>query len=232
VKGPFPSKGLVYPKTDEKPPFMTWAEMERKAASLPQAQQAELWDSLYLTNPELDQLLTVVKERAAHPWVYPLFCFAAPTGARRSEVLRAQVGDVDFDPMTVLIREKKRSRRQRTTRRVPLTPFLAAVLRDWLKEHPGGAYLFCHQGEVFRSKKRSKTTGHQSEKVRPSSLKGRLATVRRRQSQAPGRRGAPGAPFPAPLPRKIKKVRQAIGTGVETIRHTRPPAGHGLPRFA
>jgi hypothetical protein len=30
VSGPFPSKGLVYPKADEKPPFMTRAEIERK----------------------------------------------------------------------------------------------------------------------------------------------------------------------------------------------------------
>ena len=31
VAGPFPAKGLVYPKADEKPPFMTWHEIERKA---------------------------------------------------------------------------------------------------------------------------------------------------------------------------------------------------------
>jgi hypothetical protein len=29
VSGPFPAKGLVYPKTDDKPPFMTRAEIER-----------------------------------------------------------------------------------------------------------------------------------------------------------------------------------------------------------
>jgi integrase len=86
----------------------------------------------------------------------------------------------------VLIREKKRSRKQRTTRRVPLTSFLAGVLQDWLKEHPGGHHLFCHRREVFRSKKRSRTTGHLSEDTRPSSLKGRLATVRVREPAAPG----------------------------------------------
>jgi integrase len=112
--------------------------------------------------------------------VYPLVCFVAHTGARRSEAIRALVQDVDFESMTVLVREKKRSGRQRTTRRVPLTSLLAGVLRGWLAGHPGGPALFCHHGEVFRSKKRSKTTGHKNEKVRPSSLKGRLATVRRR----------------------------------------------------
>ena len=30
------------------------------------------------------------------PWIHPLFCFAAHTGARRSEILRALVADVDF----------------------------------------------------------------------------------------------------------------------------------------
>src|SRR5262249_42267683 len=55
-----------------------------------------------------------------------------------------------------------------------------------LAEHPGGPYLFCHAGEVFRTKKRSKTTGHRNEKVRPTSLKGRMATVRQRGRPAPG----------------------------------------------
>jgi integrase len=96
-------------------------------------------------------------------------------------MLRVLVTDVDFDTKTVLIREKKRSRKQRTTRRVPLTSLLITVLKEWLETHPGGQYLFCHQGEVGRSKKRSKTTGHMSEGARPTSLKGRMATVRRRE---------------------------------------------------
>jgi integrase len=187
VKGTFPSRGLKYPKVDEKPPFMTRAEIERKLHDgMTDKERAELWDCLYLTRPELDEVLTFVREHAAHPWIYPLFCFVGHTGARRSEALRVLVSDVDFQGKTVLVREKKRSRKQRTTRRVPLTPFLARVLKDWLAAHPGGQYLFCHNGEVFRSKKRSKTTGHQNEKVRPSSLKGRLATVRKRQPPALG----------------------------------------------
>jgi site-specific recombinase XerD len=28
VDGPFPNKGIRYPKTDEKPPFQTWSEIE------------------------------------------------------------------------------------------------------------------------------------------------------------------------------------------------------------
>jgi len=186
VSGTFPSKGLVYPKTDEKPPFMTWQEVERRltGGGLTQAEVAELWDSLYLQREEVEQFLAHVKANAAHPWVYPLFCTAAHTGARRSELLRAQVADVNFEANTVLIREKKRCRKQRTTRHVALTPFLKEVLRSWLAVHPGGKYLFCQSGVVFRSKKRSRTTGHKSEDVRPSSLKERLSTVRKREAVA------------------------------------------------
>jgi hypothetical protein len=129
---------------------------------------------------ELQELLAVVKTRVAHPWAHPLFCFAAHTGARRSETLRVQVTDIDFGAGTVLVREKKRTRGQRTTRRVPLTAQLAAVLKDYLAGHPGGELLFCQGGEVARSKKRSRTTGHLDEKVRPSGLKARLSTVRAR----------------------------------------------------
>ncbi len=65
-----------------------------------------------------------------------------------------------------------------------MSPPLKAVLAAWLAEHPGGPFLFCQSGFVERSKKRSRTTGHQGEKARPGSLKGRLATVRPREAQA------------------------------------------------
>jgi integrase len=66
---------------------------------------------------------------------------------------------------------------------VPLTSFLADVLKEWLAIHPGGPFLFCHADEVPRSKKRSRTTGHQSEKHRATSRKGRLATVTARTNR-------------------------------------------------
>jgi integrase len=187
VSGSFPSKGLVYPKADEKQPFMSLQEVEQRLASgAAEKDRAELWDCLYLTRTELDDLLWHVKEHAGHAWVYPMFCFAAHTGARRSEMLRALVADVDFAGKTVLLHEKKRSRKQRTTRRVPLTPFLEGVLKEWLAIHPGGPHLFCHLTEVARSKKRSRTTGHRGERTRASSLKGRMATVTRRATPAAG----------------------------------------------
>jgi integrase len=182
VAGTFPSKGLVYPKTDEKPPFMTLNEVERKIAAggLSAAAIEELSESLYLRREEVDELLEYVRAHAAHPWIYPLVCTAAHTGARRSELLRAEVADVDLAAGVLLIREKKRSKRQRTTRHVSLTPLLAQVLRDWLAAHPGGRFLFCQAGVVGRSKKRSRTTGHRGDVARASTLTGRLAGVRPR----------------------------------------------------
>ena len=47
-----------------------------------------------------------------------------------------------------------------------MTPFLRQVLEEWLAVHPGGPHLFCHAGEVGRSKKRSKTTGYKGDKTR------------------------------------------------------------------
>ena len=184
TEGKFPNRGLRYPKADEKPPFMTMAEIERQLEG--GGDPDTLWEALYLQACEVAELLAHVKDKASHPWIYPLFCFAAHTGARRSELLRALVTDVDFTGNTVLVHEKKRIRGQRSTRRVPMTPSLKEVLREWLAVHPGGPALFCHAGTVARSKKRSRTTGHQNDKKRPSSQKGRLATVKKREQAAPG----------------------------------------------
>ena len=97
VKGPFPGRGLVYPKADEKPPFMTWPEIERrvKVGGLSEAQVAELWDCLYLRKAEIEALLAHVKQHATVPWLYPMLATAGYTGARRSELLRMEAADVD-----------------------------------------------------------------------------------------------------------------------------------------
>lgn len=156
TSGPFPSRGLVYPKGDQKPPFRTMQEIERDLAtgSFSDAEIAERWECLYLRKKEIEQLLDFVSKNAAHDWIYPLVCTAAYTGARRSELLRAQVSDVDLIANTMLIREKKRSRSQRTSRHVALTPALQNALKDWLTKHRGGRQLFCFAGQVARSKKR------------------------------------------------------------------------------
>jgi integrase len=161
LKGHFPSRGLKYPKGEEKPPFQTREEIERQIArgGLTEAEVHALWDCLFLTLPEIQEFLRFVEANARHTFLYPMFVFAAHTGARRSELLRARVDDIDFTGGTVLIREKKRARSKRTHRRVPLSPGLEQVLRDWLGRHPGGQYLFCHGLKVPRSKKRRTAVG-------------------------------------------------------------------------
>lgn len=186
LTGRFPDEGLRFPKSTEKPPFQTVAEIQRqlKAGGLSEAEEAELWEALYLTVDEIAELLCHVKASARHDFLYPMFCFAAYTGARRSEIIRTRVADIDFAAKQITIRERKRVKGRTTTRRVPLAAFLCGVLTDWLTIHPGGPWLFCHNGQVFRSKKRSGTTGHQSPQVRPKTTAGRLATVRQRPHQA------------------------------------------------
>jgi integrase len=186
LTGRFPNEGLRYPKTAEKPPFQTRAEIERHLkGGLTEAEETRLWDALYLPVDEIAELLQFVETNAAQPFIYPMFCFAAHTGARRSEMIRAKIADVDLARKTATIHEKKRVRGKSTTRTVPLSPFLVKVLQGWLKEHPGGPYLFAQEGTVAHSRKRSATTGHKGQKSRAKTANGRAATVRRRESVAP-----------------------------------------------
>ncbi len=152
LHGEFPRKGLRLPKTSEKPPFQTWQEIERqiRRGGLTKAQQEELWDCLYLTLEEIEQLLEYVAEEANQPWLHPMFMMAAHTGARRSELLRSQVSDFDGDE--VIIHERKRIRGKQSVRRVPISSQLRRVIDEWFSEHPGGAHTFC-QTAIARSKK-------------------------------------------------------------------------------
>lgn len=152
---PLSRKGLRFPKMAEKPPFQTWGEIQRRIArgGLSEAEQAELWDCLFLTLPEIDELLAFVKQSARWPFVYPMFVFAGHTGARRSEMVRSEIDDFDFAGGTVLIREKKRVRGKLSTRRVPLSPALVETMREWFAKHPGGRYAFCLDCRLPRGRK-------------------------------------------------------------------------------
>ncbi len=104
---------------DEKPPFQTRAEISRQLVGLRDCQQVELWDSLYLRVEEIDLFLNEVHSLAMHEWIYPLVATAAHAGLRRSELIRLRKSDVDFDAMVITVRELKRTKGKRTTRRVP-----------------------------------------------------------------------------------------------------------------
>ncbi len=138
VEGNFPSKVLRYAKTEEKPCFQTFAEIERQIAAggLTSAQIDDLWDSLFLTLDEIERFLAEVKGCAHQPFIFPMIAFAAHTGARRGEVIRALHGDVDLQAGMITIRERKRRKRQRSTRSVPISAPLAKVITEWLTIRP------------------------------------------------------------------------------------------------
>lgn len=150
MDGPAPSKGLIYAKGRAKPPFQTREQIERQVArgGLTNAEVKELWGSLFLTLPQVRELVDHVRSRHGRPWVYVAFCLAAYTGARRSEILGSRVDDLDFDGAVITIREKKRDRsREMTFRTVPMANALQRVLRTWLDEkHPEGPYTLCNRG--------------------------------------------------------------------------------------
>ena len=63
VQDDFPGAGLVYPKGEEKLPFMTWTEIERRIAA--GGDPKELWECLFLREPEIDKFLDFVQQRKA-----------------------------------------------------------------------------------------------------------------------------------------------------------------------
>ena len=141
IKDDFPDiRGLRYAKGNEKPPYMPFGVVLKRAKGLSESEAAELWECVFLTRPELDELLEYVKGAALHPFVYPMFVFAAHTGARRSEMARARLTDLEDGFVT--LHERKRSRETKTTRRVPMSGLLKQVIGDWIRDHPGGPLFY------------------------------------------------------------------------------------------
>jgi integrase len=159
VKGVLPKKGLRFPKEDEKELFRTFADIQAiiENENPDDARKDALWESLYLTRPETQEFLEHVQVNASLPWVYPMTATAAYTGARRSELLRMLVVDLDLIAGVLTIREKKRVKGRRSTRTAPVTPRLAGVLKEWLGVKPESPFLFCQAAQVTRSKTKRET---------------------------------------------------------------------------
>ena len=156
LKGVAPTKGLKYPKTDEKPPFMTWDKIERIFARKAPCYDfgGSIWDCLFLRLAETEQLLEHVRVNSRHSFIYQMFVFAAHTGTRRSEILRSRTEDFDFDAGVVQIREKKKSKKKSITfRRVPMTDLLLNVMSQWFEVHPGGQNDLCQDWHTLRGKR-------------------------------------------------------------------------------
>ena len=155
VPGTLSLANLAYSKGREKPPFQTWEQVLRKTKG---DGESELWESVFLTVKEIEELLEHVRTKPSvirehdrlFDFTYPMFAFAAYTGCRRSEMLRAMVEDVDLTAGQLTIREKKKDKSKETYRHVPIAASLRNVLSDWMRVHPGGNVLFCRTaGEPF-----------------------------------------------------------------------------------
>ncbi len=144
VPGIYPGRGLRYPKTTEKVPFQTWKEIEKQVE---QGGSEELWSCLFLSRTEIDELIEHVRKNAVEPYIYPMVVVAAHTGARRSELIRSQLADIDFTSKTIVLHEKKREKGHLGTRRVPMSPVVAKVLKAWVARHPGGPTFYQYAGQ-------------------------------------------------------------------------------------
>ena len=163
LTGNFPRmKSVRFKPTEDKLPFMTYAEVERQLAQGGDAEK--LWECLYLDPSELNELLEHIRSRIEAPeWLYPMVCLAAFTGVRRSELTRAEVADLDLGLLVITVREKKRKKGTSTTRRVPIAKPLEPILQDWLAKRPSGVpFLFAEFGTRLRSRTRGKTTGNKT----------------------------------------------------------------------
>jgi integrase len=161
LEKPFPRRGLVFPKRDEKPPFQTLQQIEYqiKRGKLTAEQADPLWDCLYLNTKELDELLEHIHDRSCHPFLYPMSLMAAHTGMRRSELCRSRVTDIDLRSSTILVQERKRNKSCRTSRLLPISQRLKQVLRQWLDEKPASPFTFPEDHRCSRQRKNQDEEG-------------------------------------------------------------------------
>ena len=140
-----PRKALLrYPKQKQKPPFKTWDEIVRliERGSISESKQREHWDCLFLNEKETFELLLDIGKQKAPLCIQTMVTAAAYLGARRSELLRSRIEDVDLELNKFTIREKKRVRSQHSTRAVPICAALRKSLVKWMANHPGGEHTF------------------------------------------------------------------------------------------
>jgi integrase len=160
IKDPHrPRKWAVkMPKPEEAEKFMTWDEIRRRIArgGLASQQEKDLWKYLFLDEKLVAELLAFVKKTASHAFIYPMFAFAAYTGARRSEICRSMMDDLKFDDDLVVIRERKRRKDlAASTRQLPMHPKLKEAMQEWFKIHPGGQFTIAPPLSMPRRKSRS-----------------------------------------------------------------------------
>ncbi len=149
--GEIDRRAIKLPKGAEKAPFRTWADIQAivEKGGLTSEEQLDLWDCLFLGEPEVNSFLAFVRERSQTPWFYPAVAIAAFTGARRSEILRSELRDFDCTRGVATLREKKRQHSTSMSyRTVDIHSRLAKILKAWFSNHPGGKYTVCAQPNV------------------------------------------------------------------------------------
>ena len=156
LASPFPVRigDLEFQRTADRAPFQTREQIlriieraKKGKKPLTTGEEASLWECLYLALDEVHELLEHVRQSATHPFIYPMFVFAAMTGARRSEICRSRIEDFDFENRTVTVREKKRKRGTDSFRKVDLSSHLCDVMSAWIEKHPGGPFTISKDGE-------------------------------------------------------------------------------------
>ena len=97
------------PKSKQRPPFQTFDQIERaiKRGGLDEGEQRDLWDCLFLREPECLELLEHVRQHALHDFIVPLVAIPMFTGCHRGEVLRSEVRHWDLEGGYVEIWSKK-----------------------------------------------------------------------------------------------------------------------------
>jgi integrase len=90
-----------------------------------------------LDREQVTEVLEFVRsKRTRSVYVFPLMVFVAHTGARRSEVIRSRVEDLKFADEHVVIREKRKSQKKETYRRVPMSALFHQVMKGLPPETP------------------------------------------------------------------------------------------------
>ena len=90
----------------------------------------------FLDDDERQALLAACKA-SPNPQLYAVVVFALSTGARKNEILKLKLKDLDLDRQVAILRETK----NRETRKVPIVGYLKDVLLDhldWRKDYVAG----------------------------------------------------------------------------------------------
>lgn len=126
-------KGLRLPKESSKSPFATYDQIAQQTSDT----TSQLWESLFL---DVDQIAEVVGYLSG--WLKVAVAIAAYTGARRGEILRLTVADVDMINGYLRLASAKQSRKKKLVyRSVDLSPQLIEILRTHLAGRKTGLVL-------------------------------------------------------------------------------------------